>query len=1027
MIYLGIAMSSFSQTWVNFNPANTGSNTIQNNNIVDVIEDANQNLWISDAGGISKFNGNSWTAYSPNDGLIDKYAYVLFNDISNNIWFGTYSGLSVYDGNNFTNYTSNDGLVYNIVKAIGQDNNETMWFGTQMANDGTGGGLSKFDGSNWESFTSETSPLPHNDVRAICTNANNIWIGTRNGLAMFDGISNWVTFTSIDGLANDTIQSLFKDQNNHIWIGTPSGVSFYDGSEFTNYNITNGLLDNSVIDIYEDNSQVMWFSTPIGASSFDGSTWTSYSTLNGEDIGIVRSIIQDNLDNMWFATRFGLLKKEGIDFTTYSTFDGGIVDNNTWSITVADNNDIWLTGFNGITKYDGSEYLGYSTKDGLAENYSWTAVKDLDGNIWFPGASLNKVTKFDGNNFTIYDLPDAYGECSYVDKDGNIWFGSYEGAGAIKFDGNTWTVYNDPLIEGGIVLSIVDDLDGNMYFGAYNGVIKFDGTSYSEFVLPASKSSINSEAQRITQEIQKAKGRIGNKTNKSRSAEVSTLFRDSHGNIWFTITDGFYVKWDGTNFTSYPIQHNFFYCTDITEDYQGNIWFAQYESTIDKFDGNNWTTYNSSNSLIENAKIFSIASDQNNGIWVGYQNNGVSYSGVNADFNFEIFDCSTPVQFFDLSYSTNADIVSWEWHFDDPDSGADSVSTSQNPNHTFVTNKTSFNVKLAVTDALGMRDAISKWITPYTPSIVQGTVTSDGGQTINKGYVKAFLLSNGILSNQVDSVQIQSDGSFMFENMSSCVDYIFRAYADEIQYPTMVPRWYIDAFYWFDAVPVSIAYGDELIQNVDIKVFELVPPPSGSSSVGGGVYYYGSKGQPVKNVDVVLEYEAPDEKGDVIVGFEPTDELGRWSFGELGDGVFKIKVDIPGLSMDSVYTVQISEANTNITGLNYYLDPEKGIFTDYTGISEYHSSDFGTICIYPNPVQETLNLEINRGENKPKLEISNIEIRDMQGRVVREFQVNYKGDEFSAHYQIDDLQNGFYFIKINNDHASEIQKIIIQK
>jgi len=398
-----------------------------------------------------------------------------------------------------------------------------------------------------------------------------------------------------------------------------------------------------------------------------------------------------------------------------------------------------------------------------------------------------------------------------------------------------------------------------------------------------------------------------------------------------------------------------------------------------------------------------------------------------ADFSFDLGGCDEDASFMDMSSSVNGDIVNWYWNFDDSESGENNTSELQNPVHQFLSNKSAFNIELQIEDVAGCSASTIKLVQPYSSTTITGTVMSDEGDIVSNGYVLGFLLSDGYISTQIDSVLIQSDGSFMFENMATCVDYIFHAYGDEDEYPNLFPRWHYSAFYWFEADPVSVDWEDELVEGVNISLYSYSPPPPGNSSVGGGVFYFDSKGEPVKNVDVVLEYDAPVDKADEVVGRDPTDELGAWKFENLGEGSFKIKVDIPGLEMDSVYQVVINEPNTHIEGLNYYLDPENGIYTDQTGISEFEELSFASIGIFPNPNNGLFYMEILKTALMSRLEIESVELFDMEGRLVKDLGIQFAGDHFLGQISLMDVDPGMYFLKVNNGDESGIVKIVIQK
>ncbi len=68
---------------------------------------------------------------------------------------------------------------------------------------------------------------------------------------------------------------------------------------------------------------------------------------------------------------------------------------------------------------------------------------------------------------------------------------------------------------------------------------------------------------------------------------------------------------------------------------------------------------------------------------------------IDPSFDLDIKGCS--VDFFDKTYiSSNCNILSWDWNFGDPASGASNTSTLQNPSHIF-TGSGTYNVCLTIT------------------------------------------------------------------------------------------------------------------------------------------------------------------------------------------------------------------------------------------------------------------------------------------------------------------------------------------
>jgi len=79
-----------------------------------------------------------------------------------------------------------------------------------------------------------------------------------------------------------------------------------------------------------------------------------------------------------------------------------------------------------------------------------------------------------------------------------------------------------------------------------------------------------------------------------------------------------------------------------------------------------------------------------------------------ANFSFETNSCALEsVQFTDLSQLNGGpSITAWSWNFGDPASGANNISTTQNPTHEFSAGGT-FTVRLMVTNANGCIDSVA--------------------------------------------------------------------------------------------------------------------------------------------------------------------------------------------------------------------------------------------------------------------------------------------------------------------------------
>jgi ligand-binding sensor domain-containing protein len=282
-------------------------------------------------------NAQKWTNYKTSDGLVDDYVYAIAFDSHGNEWVGTNGGVSKYDGTTWTNYTiSNSGLATDRVNVIAIDEDDNKWIGTW------GGGVSKFDGINWTTFLNY----------AIVTDINidaqkNIWFSTNSGAIKYDG-TNWSTYYPAY-LVADFPKSILVDKTGNVWVGTMNGgLSKFDGTNWTKYSTANsGLPNNRVSSLAIDSLGNLWIANGAGLSIFDGVNWTNYTGLPINDIAI------DTLGYMWDAIGgwYGADKFDGTKWITYINPNG--ITCEYMCVTIDSQGTKWYGTYgNGIFKFE---------------------------------------------------------------------------------------------------------------------------------------------------------------------------------------------------------------------------------------------------------------------------------------------------------------------------------------------------------------------------------------------------------------------------------------------------------------------------------------------------------------------------------------------------------------------------------------------------------------------------------------------------------------------------------------------------
>jgi ligand-binding sensor domain-containing protein len=178
-----------------------------------------------------------------------------------------------------------------------------------------GGGLVKLNKTTGEFivYNKWNSKLPDNWVWAIAIDGQgNKWIGTRGGLAKFDGV-NWTVYKrSNSRLPSDTVYAIAIDGQGNKWIGTwelmgGKGLAKFDGVNWTVYKTSNSRLPSNYVNaIAIDGGGNKWIGTDGGLAKFDGVNWTVYNRSNsGLPDDVVLSIAIDGQGNKWIGTGGG--------------------------------------------------------------------------------------------------------------------------------------------------------------------------------------------------------------------------------------------------------------------------------------------------------------------------------------------------------------------------------------------------------------------------------------------------------------------------------------------------------------------------------------------------------------------------------------------------------------------------------------------------------------------------------------------------------------------------------------------------
>ncbi|HEY4787892.1 MAG TPA: two-component regulator propeller domain-containing protein [Bacteroidales bacterium] len=447
--------------------------------------------------------------YSVGDGLPQSQIYAIHEDSRGYLWFGSYGGgISCFDGINFTNYSEEDGLQSNFIRCISEDNHGNLWIGTDN-------GLSKFDGRKFASFTEGGFPKNAIVISILCDNTQTVWIGTQE-----DGLFAYAEgklrhFTTKEGLANNTVNCLFRDREGAVWAGTENGANKITRNGIVRFTAKEGFPFNSVRSIAEDKTGNIWFSSyGGGVCFFNGSSFTRYTSKDGLCSNTVFAICCDSKGYLWFGTAFGVSRYDGNTFKTYTDKEG-LCGNVVVTITEDSFHNIWFgSSGGGVGRLDNERFVHFTENNELGK-WVYAIAQDKQGKFWM-GTSAGGVTRYDGKAFQLFKEDQGFTaekvKAVFCDNDGDLWLGTL-GKGVYRYNGKSFVQYTTSQgLCGNFITSISADSSGNIWFASLDRGIGYFRKANNKFY-----------------HIREKDGLADNR--------VNVICPDSHGNIWAGLAD----------------------------------------------------------------------------------------------------------------------------------------------------------------------------------------------------------------------------------------------------------------------------------------------------------------------------------------------------------------------------------------------------------------------------------------------------------------------------------------------------------
>lgn len=498
-------------------------------------------------------------------GLSSRTVFSITQDQTGFLWVGTIDGLNRFDGYNFKVFKKDpfnkNSLSNSTINCCYKTKDNTLWFGTDK-------GLNIYNPTN-ETFS---IPKPKNDnngelatqrIRVLYEDTkNNLWVGTQNGLFKYNRKENVIEpFLFKQANKNghlNIIRSIYEDEEGSMWIGTFDGLfklnPLQKNSEhfILKHKNSSGLPNNLITYICGSNNDptFLWVGTETGLCKFNKADY-SFEIFHADDkrTGLSNSTIKHieplNRFEFLLATDYGLNLFDTRTNTARAFFHNkydnlSISDNVVWDIYKDSSGIVWFATHNGIAKHNTHrKNFEINTVDiTVGEAIINSIATDPDNDLWFAtfDGIIHKNPATNKTNQYLFDSKlstNKYSKRIYVDKKGNLWAGTNNGLiywNRKKQKFERVIIKDAPLLLK-YIFSITEDEYGNIWTNVNNGLCKISPNWNQSGELSNFSYKVIFVDDKIIQ---------------NQNSEISCIYSDQKGIIWFGISNEGLYNYDVT-------------------------------------------------------------------------------------------------------------------------------------------------------------------------------------------------------------------------------------------------------------------------------------------------------------------------------------------------------------------------------------------------------------------------------------------------------------------------------------------------
>lgn len=487
------------------------------------------------------------------------------------------------------------GLPQNTVTAMIQSREGYLWLGTRD-------GLARFDGVRFRSYGLQEGLQSVEIMCLLEDQADALWVGTSGG-----GLAKWKDgrFESVplhfqDG-GGEIITALAKDVAGCIWVGTRAGLRLIRGGEVQEVEALKGLSKEVIRALLWDRSGGMWIATARGLYEYREGRLSGCAGPAGQVNIIAHCLLADQRGGLWASIGDGkvLCRREG-EWKTYDQSDGlpfAFVS----CLTEDANGTVWAGSLDsGLYFLEAGKFKAIKQADGLSADDIRSLKLDREGNLWVGTRTggLNRLTQgglmhCGARQGLTNDFTRAVAETA----SGEIWVGT-TGGGVYRGSPNALAPFQPEPVGGyyAHIEAVLAARDGGVWWGGNNGLLRWKEGS------PLLALTNGPFAQSTT----------------------TALAEDAEGAIWIGTSESRLLRWQTGTLTEFPQRVTRGAVTAFAVEPDGHLWVGSVAGGLKRIQAGSASILTVTNNSMSDS-IRTLHRDPEGDLWIGTAGDGLGY------------------------------------------------------------------------------------------------------------------------------------------------------------------------------------------------------------------------------------------------------------------------------------------------------------------------------------------------------------------------------------------------------------------